>query len=614
MAPESVHDNTASSDDGIQVCCQLVSGGQVTALMAHSDQTNKPEMVLGDVIDPPEPGNVTGHRVRRMALHRPGLWPNGMVLKVRILSEDEFVVREIKRYASQWSDEANVQFDFVREGDAHIRIAGEPNKYWSYVGTAALDFTQDQPTMNLGFDANTDHTQIRRHVLHEFGHALGAQHEHQTTGENQLNFDRNATCRYYTDLGHSAESVRINYLEKINDADHDTTAFDDLSIMLYQIPPQLIEDRRVLGWNTELSQNDKIAISIAYPRTANSIWSFPWNSKFPHTETYELEHQTARPQLAVCLVALRLENLSDAEDLRVEATVSSTTHSQVDLVISSDAEQGLVIASMLRVSSQDRTFQLGIVNWTDAMSNEVQVNFPRAFKIAPAVFLAIAGFKTIGAPYVAVELVPFLNRPESFKLKVRTSEDPSRILRECSIQWVAYLPDRDGIIAGDFHAEGAGSGNVRLNTRFARAPRLLSGITTLDMKSRTDDFLVTVEGVKDGQGGDWVLDQDSRDCSASWSVETKWEPSMGTFPSLSRKWALVSRALCAAAQPLRHSRSGTAAQPQMHVPAAGYPLSPADFVRPSASGALNPLPQSASSAGCSASAAPWEAVGQFLKR
>lgn len=44
---------------------------------------------------------------------------------------------------------------------------------WSYIGTDALHLPKESASMNLGFvDAAT--------VMHEFGHALGLIHEHQS--------------------------------------------------------------------------------------------------------------------------------------------------------------------------------------------------------------------------------------------------------------------------------------------------------------------------------------------------------------------------------------------------------------------------------------------------
>ncbi len=70
----------------------------------------------------------------------------------------------------------------VEDEDADIRVAFQQgNGSWSYLGTVCRQIRVDQPTMNYGWltpDSTDD--ELRRVVLHEFGHALGLIHEHQS--------------------------------------------------------------------------------------------------------------------------------------------------------------------------------------------------------------------------------------------------------------------------------------------------------------------------------------------------------------------------------------------------------------------------------------------------
>ena len=72
---------------------------------------------------------------------------------------------------------------------AEIRITFDPGNSWSTVGRDALLVPAGSPTINFGWfaDVVTDKLvsrvtdqEIRRTVLHEFGHALGFIHEHQS--------------------------------------------------------------------------------------------------------------------------------------------------------------------------------------------------------------------------------------------------------------------------------------------------------------------------------------------------------------------------------------------------------------------------------------------------
>ncbi|KAF8551045.1 hypothetical protein OG21DRAFT_333406 [Imleria badia] len=89
-----------------------------------------------------------------------------------------------------WEDCANVRFREVDRGhDADFRITFEPENgktwYWSMVGRRARAYSSPETTMMLeGLpDTFTSPHELEMHrglILHEFGHALGLQHEHQS--------------------------------------------------------------------------------------------------------------------------------------------------------------------------------------------------------------------------------------------------------------------------------------------------------------------------------------------------------------------------------------------------------------------------------------------------
>ena len=82
-----------------------------------------------------------------------------------------------------FDDFANVQFAFDDRADAQIRISFLQDGSWSYIGKDALQIPAKDPTMNYGWlKADTEDEEYSRVVLHEFGHSLGAIHEHQSPG------------------------------------------------------------------------------------------------------------------------------------------------------------------------------------------------------------------------------------------------------------------------------------------------------------------------------------------------------------------------------------------------------------------------------------------------
>ena len=101
-------------------------------------------------------------------------WKAGSVLRVPFLQNKPEWERLVRRFAPLWSVYANVGFTFTDDADAEIRISFHPDDgNWSYVGTQCLEAPLDQPTMNFGF---VDPPEVQ--ILHEFGHALGLEHEH----------------------------------------------------------------------------------------------------------------------------------------------------------------------------------------------------------------------------------------------------------------------------------------------------------------------------------------------------------------------------------------------------------------------------------------------------
>ena len=203
------------------------------------------------------------------------LWQPGRVLRVRFLDGDPKVQARIPPFAHQWSEHANITFEFGDDPDAEIRISFQNQGSWSYLGTDALVIPKSQPTMNFGWlNAATPNDEYQRVVTHEFGHALGCIHEHQNPATN-IPWNRDAVYRYYQGPPNywTREQVDVNLFTRYEADITQFSAFDPKSIMLYPIPNEFTVGDYTIGWNKTLSKLDKQFISTLYAadRKATSV-------------------------------------------------------------------------------------------------------------------------------------------------------------------------------------------------------------------------------------------------------------------------------------------------------------------------------------------------------
>jgi hypothetical protein len=198
------------------------------------------------------------------------LWPaHQRVLHVRFLGGDPRLHNRVERIAAQWTVHAAVRFVFDNASDAPIRIAFERGPSWCYLGTDALDPTldPDAPTMNFGwFTPATPNDELQRVILHEFGHALGMIHEHQSPTAN-IPWEREAVYVYYAGPPNywTAAEVDHNIFQRYAHTQANSSTFDPASIMLYPIPPQFTGGKLTVGWNRTLSPVDRAHIAKLYP-------------------------------------------------------------------------------------------------------------------------------------------------------------------------------------------------------------------------------------------------------------------------------------------------------------------------------------------------------------
>jgi hypothetical protein len=193
-------------------------------------------------------GVVTGPRLEAI-LSNARQWANGTRLHVfyyqgsgRLAGKAEDV--EVMRWAFEQWKALGIGLEFEEVTDiarAELRIAFQQGDgSWSYVGRDVLRFPRpDEPTMNLGWPLTTPHG--RDTALHEIGHALGMNHEHQNPRAGVV-WDEEAVIRAFSgppnnwNLG----TIQHNILSKLDPNEVSGSDWDRDSIMHYAFPAGLI--------------------------------------------------------------------------------------------------------------------------------------------------------------------------------------------------------------------------------------------------------------------------------------------------------------------------------------------------------------------------------------
>jgi hypothetical protein len=198
------------------------------------------------------------------------MWNPGQTLRVRMTGGTAIVRSKVRQFAEQWTKYANIRLQFVDDSSpAEIKISFDQGQgTWSSVGRDALGVPFNYSTMN--FDDLSDSSsdwEYGKYVLHEFGHALGLIHEHQSPAAG-IAWDKEKVYKYFKESQippWDQAKVDQNIFDRFSAATTNYSQYDPTSIMHYAYSADLLLSGPGVAPNSSLSAIDKQYIGMWYP-------------------------------------------------------------------------------------------------------------------------------------------------------------------------------------------------------------------------------------------------------------------------------------------------------------------------------------------------------------